>query len=123
MALTPTHAPVLSSGVFSRRTNWFLVLFSLPFIGIGLQMSWLGLRGMLGEEPGSDQVMQLAAGFIFASMGSFALWAGVQELDRAFPKQALGLSIRELHFRRGKMVFGEEYTPGDERRVMSVRPS
>jgi hypothetical protein len=63
----------------SRQPNWFLVLFSLPFIGTGLHMLWLGLVGLLGEDPGNDDVMRLVAGFIFAGAGGFTLFAALRE--------------------------------------------
>ncbi len=73
-AETQLPAPVVAS----QKMNWFLTLFSVPFILIGLHMIWRGFWGLLGDDSGSSEVMQLAAGFIFTAMGSAACWASVR---------------------------------------------
>ena len=79
VAFTPTQAPSLPPAISLRKTNWFLVLFAIPFIAIGLKTIWLGLSGLFGEDPGSQGAMQLVSGFIFAAAGSFTLWASVRQ--------------------------------------------
>ena len=58
MGFTHTKAQLPAPVVASQKMSWFLTLFSVPFILVGLQMIWLGFWGLLGEDPGSPEVMQ-----------------------------------------------------------------
>lgn len=78
MSAAPTETPV-PLAARSGRPNVFLVIATLPFIGVGLFLMGKGLEALLGEEPGIDAVMQVSCGFIAVAMGWFGLWAAFRE--------------------------------------------
>lgn len=81
MATMPPQSPHFANPAARTpwRANWLVVLFALPFVGIGLHLIGSGVLGLFGEDPGIDEVMQIAGGFVFTAMGSMGVFLAFQD--------------------------------------------